>query len=333
MEYDYDDETSGSLHERVIALFDAGQFDDAIALVKAEISHSPGNADLYILLAGMYLDIDRHADAREYAQAAAALYPEGDAAYRLLGWIEFQQEHFAAAYEQASKALAIDPDSADNIYIAAWSAYYRNKIKLAAELVERGMKIDPENAQLHALSGIIAFTQKKYDKFDQDFQAAIALRMEDPWIYQQFAERLMEIERYYEAGEYYACAAKFDRENEDIKQGLHKSVQFLLTSSLQPEKKVLARLHPSVQELYLAQHAKAGKLDRLPKWVRTAMIIAMLVTFWSVAPLIEYFRKGSIGDWVEDWLYLGAGAILFVLIAPAIDEFLIKRKSKSRFKY
>ena len=175
MEYDYDEGREVSVYEQAYALLDAGQIDDAIALVKAEISHSPGNADLYVLLAGMYFDENRYEDAREYAHAAAALYPDGDAAYRLLAWIEFRQEHYAAAYKHANKALAIDPDSTDNIYIAAWSAYYRNKIKLAAVLVERGIEIDPENAKLHVLCGIIAFTQKKYDKFDQEFQTAIAV--------------------------------------------------------------------------------------------------------------------------------------------------------------
>jgi len=322
-----------SVQERAYALFDAGQIDDAITLVKEEISLSPGNAFLYILLAGMYLDIEHYGNAMEYAQAAAGLDPEGAEAYRLMGWIEFRQNRFATAFEHANKALLIKPDSVHIIYLAAWSAYSRNKQKLATELVQRGLEIDPDYMQLHVLDGIIAFTQKKYDKFDEEFQSALALQMGDPWVYEQYAERLMEIGRFHEAGEYYACAAKLDPGNKDIETGLHKSVQLLLTSSLQPEKKVLATLHPGVQEIYLAQHAKAGKLDRLPKWVRTAMIIAILVALWSVAPMIEYIRKGSIGYWVEDWLYLGAGAILFVLIAPAIDGFLIKRKSKSQFKY
>lgn len=333
MDDNHDDDTTGNVHERAFALFDAGMIDESIALVKAEISRSPGNIDFYILLAGMYYDVNRYDDAREYAQAVAALEPGCDTAHRQLAWIEFRQNRFAASYEHANKALEIERDSTDNIYISAWSAYYCNKNKLAAELVERGLEIDPEIAQLHALSGIIAFSHKKYEKFDQAFQAALALHMEDPWIYRQYAECLMEIDRYYEAGEYYACAAKYDPENEDIKQGLHKSVQFILTSSLQPEKKVLAKLHPGVQQLYQEQHAKAGKLAQLPKWFTTTIILAILIMLWSVPPMMEYFRKASFGEWVKEWLYLGVGAILFVLIAPAIDEFLIKRKSKSRFKY
>lgn len=327
------DDTTQNVYEKVDVLLDAGRVDDAIALAKLEISRSPDNTDLYMMLAGIYYDLDRYGDAREYAEAATQLDPSVDVANRQLAWIELKQNHFAAAYQHAKRALELNPDSIDNINITAWCAHYNNKNKLAIDLVEHGLELEPENVQLHVLDGIIAFKQKKYDKFDQAFQAALALEMEDSWIYQQYAEHLMEIERFYEAGEYYACAVKFEPDNEELKQRLHKSVQFLLTSSLLPEQKVLDKLHPNVQEIYLQQHAKAGKLDHLPKWVRTSMIIIMLIVIWSVAPLIEYIRKGVIGDWVEDWLYLGAGAILFVLIAPAIDEFLIKRKSKSRFKY
>jgi tetratricopeptide (TPR) repeat protein len=129
-------------HQRAMELFDQGQYDESIAVLKVSLDEDPNQAPVYNLIGMIYLK---------------------------------QNESIQSAIGSFEQALRIDPDFADAYFnLASTYAGAANRPELAAEYFKKTLEVDPRYVKAYFGLGWFTLTNlEKPKEAAEYFQKAI----------------------------------------------------------------------------------------------------------------------------------------------------------------
>lgn len=193
--------------DRILILIKTGRYDEAIQLLRQDLSQNPDNPVALGLLAVCFLDKGQREaaltpagqavglspddpwllcihsrvlmlnnkipEARQSAQAALQFNPTYTTAYELLSQLAYHEKKWEEALKYAEGGLAHDPEDADLVNLRAMSLMKLNRINEAAETVDYALKQDPEDTFSHSNKGWVLIEQGRYDEAVLTFREAL----------------------------------------------------------------------------------------------------------------------------------------------------------------
>ncbi|OQA51108.1 MAG: lipoprotein NlpI [Candidatus Omnitrophica bacterium ADurb.Bin292] len=129
-------------YQRVMNLFEEGQYNESIAILKSSLDQDPNQAVLYNLLGMIYLK---------------------------------QGESIASAIGSFEEAIRIDPDYADAYFnLASTYASSANRPELAADYFKKTLEADPKYVRAYfGLGWFVLTTQEKPEEASEYFKKAV----------------------------------------------------------------------------------------------------------------------------------------------------------------
>ena len=131
-------------HHKIQHLLELNRAKEAEKMIKVELSKSPEDDELFLLLARASLDQNKPKAAVEAARQAIALEPENDYAFFALALSLLVQNKYREAHEAIDQGLAIDSENAELYGLRARAFGEKGKAQKALEAAEQGLAIDPQ---------------------------------------------------------------------------------------------------------------------------------------------------------------------------------------------
>ena len=129
---------------KIQQLLDLGRAKEAEQMIRLELSKSPENDDLFLLLARACLELNKTKATVEAAHQAIALEPNNDFAFFILALGLLQQNKYREAHEAIDQGLMLNSENAELYGLRARAFGEKNKPKKALEAAETGLAIDPQ---------------------------------------------------------------------------------------------------------------------------------------------------------------------------------------------
>ena len=129
-------------------LFQAGQRDEAVALMEALVARSPEDGEARFNLANVLMLVGRGAEAKGHAEACVRLLPGSAEAWGLCAQACIGQDDRAGAERAARRAVELEPGNVDRIRGLAWILHRVGRFADAAAWAERGLTGAPGDADL-----------------------------------------------------------------------------------------------------------------------------------------------------------------------------------------
>lgn len=156
-----EDDVAGRQIAKARALIDAGNYDGAIAELRAALSSDPERAYARALLAACHLDKGEPETARKEAEAALGSAPDLILAHHVVGLAELAADDFTRAEAAFNTAASIDPQSAETQRLLALLYYQQAKHADAERHFEEALRLEPDNASV--ISSYADFLTEKGD--------------------------------------------------------------------------------------------------------------------------------------------------------------------------
>lgn len=103
----------------------------------------------------------------------------------------FREKNYSEAYRLYAEVMERGQVlSADSLAIAGTAAFYIERLDAAESLAGKALALESENIKATVLKGLVAYSQKKFDRAKMFFEKAIRLKPDSPTIlrYKQAAE-------------------------------------------------------------------------------------------------------------------------------------------------
>jgi tetratricopeptide (TPR) repeat protein len=172
--------------EKAEAAFEKGEYPQAIEILKSAAAGEPNNADLYVLLARAYLELNQYDAAVNSAEKAVAINPKNSEYHRWLGesyGAKADHASMLSAYSLARKtqkefdaAVQLDAHNFDAQqdlieYDCTAPGMVGGGEEKAQPLIEKLMAMDA--AEGHYATGICRAQKKNYEAADAEFTKAL----------------------------------------------------------------------------------------------------------------------------------------------------------------
>jgi tetratricopeptide (TPR) repeat protein len=164
-----------------------GQTDEAVKLLRAQLSSTEADRETYLNIAQVYERAHRYKEAEEAAKAAEAL--PGDprdngTTYFLLGAIYERQKLFDRAEEQFKKVLALDANNGPALnYYGFMLGDLGQRLDEAESMVKKALRLEPFNGAYLDSLGWIYYKQGKYNDAESWLHKALERDPHDPNIH------------------------------------------------------------------------------------------------------------------------------------------------------
>jgi tetratricopeptide (TPR) repeat protein len=173
-------------------LTDTGKVEEGLALAKAQLNGTPGDRDVEVALAQMYIRLRRWKDATQVLDKAEATATKPDEklyVYFLRGTMADRQKLYDEAEEQFRKALAIDPQNPMILnYLGYMFADRGVKLPEALSMIRQAVELDPQNyAYLDSL-GWVYFKSGQYALAEENLRKATERSNNDPTVHDHLGE-------------------------------------------------------------------------------------------------------------------------------------------------
>jgi tetratricopeptide (TPR) repeat protein len=177
---------------QALLLADNDQTDEAVKILRAQLSKSEADRESYLSIAQVYERGKRYKEAEEAAHAAEALpgQPHEKAlVWALLGSIYERQKFYDRAEEEFKKALAVDPK---NAYVLNYYGYMLGdlgqRLDEAESLVQRALKEEPFNGGYLDSLGWIYYKQNKLSDAEAMLRKALEREGHDATIHSHLGD-------------------------------------------------------------------------------------------------------------------------------------------------
>ena len=172
--------------EKAKAAFEKGEYAQAIEILKGTAASEPNNADIFVLLARSYLELNQYDPAVNSAEKAVAINPKNSEYHRWLGeaygakadhasmmsaysLARKTQKEFAAAVELDAHNFDAQQDLIE--YDCTAPGMVGGGEEKAQPLIEKLMAMDA--AEGHYATGICRAQKKNYEAADAEFAKAL----------------------------------------------------------------------------------------------------------------------------------------------------------------
>jgi len=201
---------------QALLLGENGQTDEAVAMLRAQLTKTPADRDIYLTIAQVYERGRRYKEAEASARAAEVLPGsprDKETVWLLLGSIYERQKMFDRAEEQFKKALAVNPKAAPVLnYYGYMLGDLGQRLEEAASLVERALKEEPYNGAYLDSMGWIYYRQNRLEEAEALLRQAIQRDGHDPTIHAHLGDVYAKLGRTEQAAaEWEKCLAEWRR--------------------------------------------------------------------------------------------------------------------------
>ena len=169
-----------------LLLGENGQTDEAVNMLRAQLTKTPADRDTYLNIAQVYERGRRYKEAEEAAKTAEALPGEPKdnvMAWFLLGAIYERQKLYDQAESEFKKALAVDPHNGPVLnYYGYMLGDQGVRLGEAESLVQRALKEEPNNGAYLDSLGWIYFKENKLPQAEAALRKAVSFESHDATI-------------------------------------------------------------------------------------------------------------------------------------------------------
>ncbi|MGA2427474.1 MAG: tetratricopeptide repeat protein [Candidatus Acidiferrum sp.] len=169
-----------------------GQIDEAVKILRAQLTNSEADREIYLNIAQVYERSKRYKDAEDAAHMAETLPGQprdNEMVWFLLGAIYERQKFFDRAEEQFKKALAVDPNNATVLnYYGYMLGDLGQRLDEAEDLVTRALKEEPYSGAYLDSLGWVYYKQNKLSDAEATLRKAVDRDSHDPTIHSHLGD-------------------------------------------------------------------------------------------------------------------------------------------------
>ena len=169
-----------------LLLGENGQTDEAVKILRSQLTKTEGDRDIYLNIAQVYERGRRYKEAEAAALTAEAIPGQprdNEMVWFLLGAIYERQKFYDRAEVEFKKALAVDPKNAPVLnYYGYMLGDLGIRLDEAEALVQRALKEDPNSGAYLDSLGWIYFRENKLAKAESTLLKAVARESHDATI-------------------------------------------------------------------------------------------------------------------------------------------------------
>ena len=169
-----------------------GQIDEAVKILRAQLTNSEADREIYLNIAQVYERSRRYKDAEDAAHMAETLPGaprDNEMVWFLLGAIYERQKFFDRAEEQFKKALAVDPNNATVLnYYGYMLGDLGQRLDEAEDLVTRALKEEPYSGAYLDSLGWVYYKQNKLSDAEATLRKAVDRDSHDPTIHSHLGD-------------------------------------------------------------------------------------------------------------------------------------------------
>jgi tetratricopeptide (TPR) repeat protein len=162
-----------------------GKNEDAIHFFNEALKLSPGDAQIYLLLSGVYQKLDNPEKVRETLKRAVEAAPQDKDVHYYYAVTLVTDGKYDEAEEHLRKAIEIDSMFEKAYYEMGVVKFEKEDFEEAESYLKRAVEINPELEDGWFSLGVVQFKLKKYGDAVQSFQKFTELKPEDEqgWFY------------------------------------------------------------------------------------------------------------------------------------------------------
>jgi len=182
----------GIRSSQALLLGENEQTDEAIKMLRAQLTKSDADRDTYLNIAQVYERARRFKEAEDAAHAAEILPGrprDNEMVWFVLGAIYERQKFFDRAEDQFKKALVVNPNNAAVLnYYGYMLGDLGQRLDEAADLVQRALKEEPYNGAYLDSMGWIYYKQNKLTEAEATLHEAVQRDSHDPTIHSHLGD-------------------------------------------------------------------------------------------------------------------------------------------------
>ena len=213
-----------ALLERAEVLIDAGRSRDALPLIRQARAADPQSARACCFHAMAHINLEEWREAREPAEAAVRLEPDGEWGQRLRAIALLNLGENKAALQAAEAALRVSPELREALHITLRCQWALGKKREARETAGRLQRIAPEWSATHDFYGKMALDERKWKEAEPYYRRALELNPHSWTAMHNLGLSLRGQGRRKEAIECFHLAAKIDPQRQLIQTNLKLAV-------------------------------------------------------------------------------------------------------------
>jgi tetratricopeptide (TPR) repeat protein len=241
----------GIRSSQALLLGENEQTDEAIKMLRAQLTKSDADRDTYLNIAQVYERARRFKEAEDAAHAAEILPGrprDNEMVWFVLGAIYERQKFFDRAEDQFKKALAVNPKNASVLnYYGYMLGDLGQRLEEAADLVQRALKEEPYNGAYLDSMGWIYYKQNKLTEAEATLHEAVARDSHDPTIHSHLGDV------YAKLGRNELAAAEWEKSLSEWRHALPADVE---NDKIAEVEKKLGQTKHRVAQKSTAQEAK-----------------------------------------------------------------------------
>jgi tetratricopeptide (TPR) repeat protein len=169
-----------------------GQIDEAVKMLRAQLTNSEADREIYLNIAQVYERSKRYKEAEDAAHMAETLPGQprdNEMVWFLLGAIYERQKFFDRAEEQFKKDLAVDPNNATVLnYYGYMLGDLGQRLDEAEALVSRALKEEPYSGAYLDSLGWVYYKQNKLSDAEATLRKAVDRDSHDPTIHSHLGD-------------------------------------------------------------------------------------------------------------------------------------------------
>ena len=263
--------------ERGQFFFNKGRYPEAEHEFQKVLSEDPNHAFALALLALVYLETDRKADALPLAQMAVGQAPWSPFIFYVLARVQFFNKQINEALETVKQGRSIDPEDPDFFQLEAQIYFHQSKWEEALAAAVAGMELDPENVSLINLRAQSLVKLNRKTEASQTLDYALQKAPENSYSHANKGWVSIEKDNYDEAVASFKEALRLDASNEYAKHGLKEAIK---------GKNVLYRVVLKYF-LWMSKMAEKGQWAVvIGAYIAYRFVLKIAETYPAIAPLL-----------------------------------------------
>jgi tetratricopeptide (TPR) repeat protein len=200
-------------HARVLAV--AGQLDEAIALLKAEIERT-GQEDFYLAAGQIYLERKKFAEAEKIVQDGLEHKPDSEQMHFQLAAVLERQGKFEDAELKFKEILSSNPTQGAALnYLGYMLAERGERLEEARDYVLRALQQDPHNGAYLDSLGWVYFKLDQLELAETNLVQASQVNDADPTIFEHLGDLYLKLGDHEKARIHYQKSAFFAEDAEE----------------------------------------------------------------------------------------------------------------------
>ena len=217
-----------SLFEKGKILYEQKKFEDAISVLKKEITKKPKDKKSLYFLARSYGSINNFKNSIKYLSIAIDLDKNFKDAYLKRGVAKLNLEQYADALEDLEKVIKLNPQDENGLFYIGIINSNSRKYKKAIKDFEQVIKINPSNEYAHFNIGLIKYEIEDYKGAIKSYENLICLNPKNKDVLIELRKPLIKLNKFDEAIKYLEKAKEIHHNKSYLKNSYSSDIDLLL---------------------------------------------------------------------------------------------------------